>query len=413
MKVECPRCGSNVVFMPSSQTCNCEHCKSDISLEEMHLDSFDVNSDISYDECTCSSCGAKLLTDENTTISKCVYCGSTQIIKNRFQGKFMPDGIIPFEIDYKGFLKRYEQYISNKVYLPHEYRENYVLKDIKGVYVPAYVYQYQLKGNSCGCASQNGGDSCSYRYYRLKNQFEVQMTLDALGKIKDSYINSLKPFDYTKMRPFHPVFLCGFSASNSDEKEDYADKKVKAIRTEVYKEHLIQDLGYGWDLDYGLIQLKHKLLKKSYILLPIWFFNTEYCGQTYSFAVNGQSGEICGELPIDKSRLLKNIIVGLVLFLVFFWFFSALFMNDVLSFGVSSLLCFLSESLVLAFLIKTCMQGYASRSSLKHETMEYTDGIKNHIKAEYEEYSKAEFYKKYGKSVPTDQLKIIDEEIKE
>ena len=36
---------------------------------------------VNYDEYTCSTCGAKLITDETTTITDCLYCGSRQILK--------------------------------------------------------------------------------------------------------------------------------------------------------------------------------------------------------------------------------------------------------------------------------------------------------------------------------------------
>jgi hypothetical protein len=39
-----------------------------------------------------------------------------------------------------------------------------------------------------------------------------------------------------------------------------------------------------------------------YALLPVWLLNTVYRGQTYTFAMNGQTGEFVGDLPVSWGR---------------------------------------------------------------------------------------------------------------
>lgn len=43
----------------------------------------------------------------------------------------------------------------------------------------------------------------------------------------------------------------------------------------------------------------------KYALYPVWLLNTVWEGQTYTFAMNGQTGKFVGDLPVDKkaSRL--------------------------------------------------------------------------------------------------------------
>ena len=41
----------------------------------------------------------------------------------------------------------------------------------------------------------------------------------------------------------------------------------------------------------------------KYALYPVWLLHTQYRGQSYRFAMNGQSGKFIGDLPISKAKL--------------------------------------------------------------------------------------------------------------
>ena len=48
------------------------------------------------------------------------------------------------------------------------------------------------------------------------------------------------------------------------------------------------------------------------MMMPVWMLNTRWKDKTYTFAMNGQTGRIVGNLPVDKGLALKW---GLGLFL--------------------------------------------------------------------------------------------------
>ena len=43
-------------------------------------------------------------------------------------------------------------------------------------------------------------------------------------------------------------------------------------------------------------------LSARYALLPVWMLTTQWQGKTYTFAMNGQTGRMVGDLPISKGR---------------------------------------------------------------------------------------------------------------
>ena len=54
-----------------------------------------------------------------------------------------------------------------------------------------------------------------------------------------------------------------------------------------------------------------------YIMLPVWMVNIKYKDKMYTFAMNGQTGKIIGNLPIGVlETLMWSVIVFIGLFLL-------------------------------------------------------------------------------------------------
>ena len=56
--------------------------------------------------------------------------------------------------------------------------------------------------------------------------------------------------------------------------------------------------------------------KIHYGLLPVYILNTKFKDKNFQFAINGQTGKIVGELPIDKGKSRKHFIFDLVRYFV-------------------------------------------------------------------------------------------------
>ena len=97
--LRCPGCGANLIFNADAQNWVCESCGR-VSTQK---DIYNITKDSDLDNKThsqdidrqpelnlfrCQSCGAEMVTDENTTATFCVYCGNTGIMKSRLEGKY-------------------------------------------------------------------------------------------------------------------------------------------------------------------------------------------------------------------------------------------------------------------------------------------------------------------------------------
>ena len=50
-------------------------------------------------------------------------------------------------------------------------------------------------------------------------------------------------------------------------------------------------------------------LNAKYLLFPVYLFDIVFRGETYNFAVNGQSGKVVGSVPTDKGVARKRFLV--------------------------------------------------------------------------------------------------------
>ena len=64
----------------------------------------------------------------------------------------------------------------------------------------------------------------------------------------------------------------------------------------------------------------------SYALLPVWMLHTEWAGEDYLFAMNGQTGKLIGDLPINTRKVYTRfaiifiplaIILAVIIYFVF------------------------------------------------------------------------------------------------
>ena len=54
----------------------------------------------------------------------------------------------------------------------------------------------------------------------------------------------------------------------------------------------------------SVVNLQHG--SAQYALYPVWLLNTTWQGNTYTFAMNGQTGKFIGDLPMDKKAYWKK-----------------------------------------------------------------------------------------------------------
>ena len=271
----------------------------------------------------CPSCGAELLCDATTAATSCPYCGNPSVIPGQFSGILKPDFVLPFKLSKEDAIKALKKHYLKKPLLPSTFSKANHLEEIKGVYVPFWMYDGEASGSAQFHATQvhtyTSGDyeiteTSHYDVQRAGSIAFEKIPVDASSKMPDDYMDSIEPYDYAELKPFSTAYLPGFLADKYDVDADHSiDRANERVKRSVEEAFASTVEGYTTKrTEASSVQLHNG--KAKYALYPVWLLNTTWNGQRYTFAMNGQTGKFVGDLPVDKSAAAKwtlGLTVGL------------------------------------------------------------------------------------------------------
>lgn len=335
---KCPACGAPIFLKPKTGKWECDYCGSAFSLEELKKHnnaSSDKNNEaiaeedkIEYDSYKCQNCGAEIVADENTAATFCVYCGSVAIIKSKLTGDFAPDVIIPFSKDKSDAEEAFVNLAKGRPLVPKAFTNKENIEKIRGVYIPFWLHNLTVSGELNSRATKvSSWRSGDYRYtktdyYELLRSGDIpfiRVPVDGSSKFDNAIMNSIEPFDYKKIVKYNHAYLSGFYAEKFDiiDKDTEAEADSRALES-------AREVMYSNAIGYTTRNVVKDTLKATetsteYALFPVWMVSVRYDGKSYIFAMNGESGEFIGNIPIDrKKQLLYTIASFVIVFTIVF-----------------------------------------------------------------------------------------------
>ncbi|MBR2523725.1 MAG: hypothetical protein IKE53_04725 [Clostridiales bacterium] len=266
----------------------------------------------------CKSCAGVVISSANTSASFCPFCGSPALIGDRLTGEFKPEFLIPFKYSREQAEAAFLKWCKGGRWTPIKFVSNENISKLTGLYVPFWLFDVDYDLN---VISECRKDSVSHsgskttttmRYYEVTSRGKYnwrKIPFDGETRINDALMEAIEPFNYSQLIPFDYKYLPGFFADKYDQDvdalKDRVIKRVTGYQSVKYKELTKK---------YDSVKVKSDAsritdLTAHYALLPVWFMNYKYLGRNYSFAMNGQTGEVAGIKPI-------SIVKGLILFLL-------------------------------------------------------------------------------------------------
>ena len=262
---------------------------------------------------SCPSCGAELLCDVTTAATSCPYCGNPSVIPGQFTGILKPDFVLPFKLNKEDAIKALKRHYRKKPLLPSTFSKANHLEEIKGVYVPFWMYDGEASGSARFHATQvhtyTSGDyeiteTSHYDVSRAGSIGFEKIPVDASSKMPDDYMDSIEPYDYAELKPFSTAYLPGFLADKYDvsieDSRERADKRCAGSLLSALERTVS---GYTTCIETSR-DIRLKRGKVHYALLPVWILNTRWEGKDFLFAMNGQTGKLVGSLPVSTKRVI-------------------------------------------------------------------------------------------------------------
>lgn len=333
--MKCLGCGAEIEFSPKDKKLKCSYCGSEFEAKDytkkiraaMEMKEFEPDSSkpqIETKSYTCTQCGAKLLTFDDTAITFCSYCSSSNIIESELYKGEAPEYVIPFKITKEECENIYKKEIKKHIFAPKEMKDDVIIKKFRGIYMPYGVYTASHTGlaNNYGEKySHRSGDYVYYDKYKISVNVDAEysgMSYDLSSNFYDKFSSAIGPFDFKEAEPFNISYLSGYYADSRDVKKDlYEDEAMDIIEPDTTKE-LLKHKEFR---KYGCSKpiLPYRITENSVAYYPVYFLairNKKNDAINYA-VINGQTGKIAVELPIDfKKYLIFTLILAVIIFLI-------------------------------------------------------------------------------------------------
>ena len=341
LQYKCPACGGALNFDATVQKMVCPYCDSELEVAALQeLDAVlqsEQPSDYTWetqpegqwsaDETenlktfVCKSCGGEIVGDQNTAATHCPYCDNPIVVADRFQGSLRPDLVVPFQLNKEQAKDALSRHLQKKPLLPKLFKSKNRIESIQGLYVPFWLFdtdadaQIRYKATRIHTWSDSNYNYTRTSYFSLLRAGQIgfdNVPVDGSSKMADELMESIEPFDLTKAVDFQTAYLAGYLADKFD--VDAEDCKLRAndrIRASTEQHFAQTTVGYSTVIPESTnIRLKDG--RARYGLLPVWILTTRYQGKAFTFAMNGQTGKMVGDLPIDRKRFWMYLIsIGL------------------------------------------------------------------------------------------------------
>ncbi|MBQ9374805.1 MAG: hypothetical protein IJU04_00505 [Ruminococcus sp.] len=330
MEYKCPCCGGAIEFDSSIQKMKCPYCDSEFEMEALKAYDEELKKDTDdkmewqnspgvewhIDETTglrvyiCKSCGGEIIGDENTAATSCPYCDNPVVLSGQFSGTLKPDYVIPFKLDKNAAKEAFKKHLEGKRLLPKVFKDENHIDEIKGIYVPfwlfdadvdAYIRYAATKVRNWSDSKYDYTETSYYSVIRGGNIGFERVPVDGSSQMPDDLMESVEPFDFKDAVDFQTAYLSGYLADKYDvtaeQSIERANSRVKFSTEEAF---MATVSGYATVTpENSNINLQNGDAK--YALYPVWILNTTWNNQKFLFAMNGQTGKFVGNLPLDKA----------------------------------------------------------------------------------------------------------------
>ena len=331
---KCPCCDGAIEFDSQLQMMKCPYCGTEFEMEALQAYDTELNSqpqeDMSWDTTAgqewtpgeseglrvyaCQTCGGEIVADETTGATECPFCGNPVVMTGQFAGSLKPDLVIPFKVSKKQAIEALNKHYKGKALLPKVFKDQNHIKEVKGLYVPVWLFdtdadaivRYKATQVRTWSDSQyNYTETCHYSVLRGGGIGFENVPVDGSTKMDDTLMESIEPYHIEDAVDFQTAYLAGYLADKYDvdagESIDRANERIRRSTEQAFASTVV---GYNTVTPVSSnIRLNNG--RARYALYPVWILNTQWNGQKFTFGINGQTGKIAGDLPMDKGAFWK------------------------------------------------------------------------------------------------------------
>lgn len=291
----------------------------------------------------CQSCGAMLAFPPNMRTAVCPYCASPSVVERPpTPGRPNPSFVVAFVIARERALRLVQLWLTaSRGLFTHSGLRNATVEDVRGVYVPAYLYGAVAHSSYVANIGENytetetyvtsdgkGGTTTATRtvtrteWHRLTGQHSTyarDVLVTAARGLGNAELEAIEPFDLRALCRYAPMVVSGWPVEEPSldptQCLEMARGEVMAkLRTEIHR-FMPGDSSTGLDFQTSFDSESLEL-----VLVPVWVLALRYDPQKppLRIVINGQTGNVHGRAPLSVPKILIAIGLGIAVIVVLY-----------------------------------------------------------------------------------------------
>lgn len=349
---KCVACGDQMHYSIRRKMLVCDTCSAECEIENYEIENmtYEGSAELSNDieTLSCPTCGARVSILEGSAKLRCSYCQSELAAFGVHKKEYSPEKIIPCKLTYQEARVKLGTWWMNHETMP-KYDEKKLKIKFQDIYVPVWLINADVSSSSKAIVAPFDyfGDSHLPKV-QVKKTYTSKFSLvpfDASCHILDEQFYNIEPFHYAEMVPFTPSYLSGHAAEGYHFEPHHilprAIGRLKGFAKEQCRDFLEQDLRGGNVDEYLYEETDVTPTEMIYALVPIWVCSYVFQGKKYNAYINGQTGKVDGTVLFAGNK----------------------FRNNVILYGVLSLLLAVAVSFMMAVFILVFFSGYSGMST--------------------------------------------------
>ena len=337
----CPNCGASLRYSPSKEALFCKNCcftqeieakeillKKPINFNQQEISAEELFGNESI-KLHCPNCGANIISNELEFSGVCPYC-DTALASGSGKTFTPPDSIIPFKLEKEEASKKFAEKMRRKIFAPTKFKRHLPTDKIKALYIPCFLFDAETETAYTATIEieeefrdSDGRIHTFTRYEHVSgiiNLSHQNVLVEASSHINQKDIDSIKNYDFSKLKEFKKEFILGYTVEKNDTNAEKCKKIAQNLIENDISSEISDKYSYG-EVTNLRMQTDYIDERMSFSILPTYIADYKYKEKKYRTMMNGQTGKIGGKYPKSGLKITSFVLsiiggIGLIILLI-------------------------------------------------------------------------------------------------
>ena len=343
----CPNCNSHTAYKAEDGGVTCSYCgyheapEREVVGKQAEEFEFTVSAvhqashgwGLERQELTCRNCNARTVVPPDKLTHTCPFCNNNQVIQAKAKQEILrPRFLIPLTVTDEKAHEQVRQWLGTSWMTPGSLQKLASVTEYTPIFIPFWTFDAR---NTASWKAQVGHTRTETYYVNGKrrtrtktvwkwesgrvNHFYDDFLISGTEHISAVLVSNSQNFNTEALVPYDPSYLAGISAQayeiNLDQAWQHGRRAMRSQTKQMCRAQASTNKirNFSMSLDFSEESWR-------YVLMPYYIATYNYENKPYQLVVNGQTGKVAGQRPVDWTKvwlaigamMLPGLILGLI-----------------------------------------------------------------------------------------------------